>query len=813
MNADLLDNLGWHQFESLCQALLKAKLGLDVEAWGGHSDRGRDAYWPFQGIHPLLPGGTGPFLFQAKFVENANAAGARPGRALEQAVAAECEAIVARRRQGTLGAFQTYVLLTNAPLTPQLRDRITGRLRAVLPGCTVLAWGSADLRGMLADAPGIRAAFPQLLSLGDLETLLANVVDRSSHHRSRAYLERARDLARTFVPTGAYWETLKLLSQHYFAVLSGPPEVGKTTIARVIGLMKDQEGWQCYDCREADEFFRLRDRKQRQIFIVDDAFGSTEYSPESARGWGDHLDVILEQLGPECWILWTSRSAPLEQALRRMNLQGRAQDFPSSSNVILDAGALTPQERALILYCHAKHNPLPEHIKSAFKSLAFDVVGAAHFTPLRVQRWLERLRKCTWAEEASADEELLRQTFQEEIIAPSAKMRSSFRQLPDAHRKVLVSLLDMNESLMREENIAASFGRIFPGATGDVRQHLAELVGHYLRDYVGYGMQEEGGCTPLRAYQWTHPTWRDLLIEQLGEDRSLRHRFLSRCGAAGAELALSEKGGAAGEREYPFLQEPADWHALTEGCHRFIQQDPYTTQHFLGAILAALGRERHRAGRGKERPELLELARSVLAACRGAWNDHPELPTLTLLELYYPISEFLSPLPESPTLHSCWMRITQELVRALQREEFLPVKRALDAWTFMVELLDGNEPRFLRQVELPESCQPMLDQLSGWLETQSRSWIDTHDARKASAHLSKARTIGRLLQRLMEASPDLYEELEPVDDMLSSRAHLLQEKAKSLPRNEPREREEDEEPLAEIGSSEPFDIRELFVDL
>lgn len=138
MNAYLLDELGWQQFEALCQAVLKAKLGLDVEAWGGHSDLGRNAYWAFTGTHPLLQGGAGPVLFQAQFVQNANGADAKPDRALERAVSAECEAIIARRSQGTLGEFQTYVLLTNAPLSPRLRRRVTGRLQAVLPGCT--AW-------------------------------------------------------------------------------------------------------------------------------------------------------------------------------------------------------------------------------------------------------------------------------------------------------------------------------------------------------------------------------------------------------------------------------------------------------------------------------------------------------------------------------------------------------------------------------------------------------------------------------------------------------------------------------------------------
>jgi hypothetical protein len=39
-----LDDLGWYEFERLCQALLKAAYGTAIEAWGGSGDLGRDAY-------------------------------------------------------------------------------------------------------------------------------------------------------------------------------------------------------------------------------------------------------------------------------------------------------------------------------------------------------------------------------------------------------------------------------------------------------------------------------------------------------------------------------------------------------------------------------------------------------------------------------------------------------------------------------------------------------------------------------------------------------------------------------------------------
>src|SRR5438128_10725238 len=95
-----LDHLGWFQFEWLCQSLLKAEYGVAIQSWGGHSDWGRDAYceedleFPVKGRYQ-----HGPFVFQAKFVSGANAAGARPEAPLLHAVRAECNRIRHRKFQ------------------------------------------------------------------------------------------------------------------------------------------------------------------------------------------------------------------------------------------------------------------------------------------------------------------------------------------------------------------------------------------------------------------------------------------------------------------------------------------------------------------------------------------------------------------------------------------------------------------------------------------------------------------------------------------------------------------------------------------
>src|SRR5947209_3353503 len=94
-----LDDLGPYQFEKLMQSALKATLGLSVEAWGNRGDWGRDAYAPgalrFPDPNQITPG---PFIFQAKFIEEANAAGSKPSAALVSSAAKEVERIAERKK-------------------------------------------------------------------------------------------------------------------------------------------------------------------------------------------------------------------------------------------------------------------------------------------------------------------------------------------------------------------------------------------------------------------------------------------------------------------------------------------------------------------------------------------------------------------------------------------------------------------------------------------------------------------------------------------------------------------------------------------
>jgi len=165
-----LDDLQWAEFEALCQALLKATLGVGVESWGGSGDWGIDAYCRASLRYPGSEVQDGPFQFQVKFVHGANAAGAQPHVPLTGAVKREC----GRIRQRGQAQPQVYSLLTNVVVSAKLRATVESMIRDALPACTtVVIHGGNDICSWLHKHHDIVRMYPQLLTHRNLSELVA----------------------------------------------------------------------------------------------------------------------------------------------------------------------------------------------------------------------------------------------------------------------------------------------------------------------------------------------------------------------------------------------------------------------------------------------------------------------------------------------------------------------------------------------------------------------------------------------------------------------------------------------------------------
>ncbi len=670
-----LDELGWLQFERLCELVLRAEAGVEPRAWQGHADRWRATIVP----GPLVLARRGLRLRGPAAIAVLWSAS---GEATTEALSA-------------LGERLTTMLVTLAqerhePLLvfSNLDSRSAGdSLRAAAGlGIELSLLGAGEISESIDAHAQIRSELPSLLGLRELEPLIGV----EQRERSLFDLAEAQRLARVFWPTRAYQRAREVLAEHGLAVLSGPPELGKTAIAQMLALAALTDGWEAHACTDPDQVSAAFDASRRQLFIADDAFGSTEYRPDAAERWARALQGMLGMLDQRHWLIWTSRPAPLRAALARIRLERAAPRLPAAAAVLVDAGDLDLRERTLILFRHARAQP-EASVRSALRAAGVFLVEHPHFTPERIRRLVadEALR------DVCAGDQAARLALVDRLLtAPSEAMRVSLAALSAEQRDLLVALLDAPAGLIDERELSATLRRHHPGGLSrQPAQLIDRLTDHFLR------------VTPL-GIGWVHPSWRDLVIDELCHDASGRQRFLAACGVDGVLLALSGHGGARGERSLPLLADDRDWDMLSDRLQGLVRElEPRDCARVLLALEQAASDAADAAGLR----EANALALTFLEAARQLWDAQRVTLPAFLLEAWFELAGRVPGAPTRPALATTWERLHPGPLSPGSPEHDQLLRA--DEWLAVAEVLAARDPAALVALDFHERDRELLEQL------------------------------------------------------------------------------------------------------
>jgi hypothetical protein len=670
-----LDELGWLQFERLCGLVLAQEAELGEVTWRGRADRGRVALLDSDVV--LERSGVrlrGPLAVAVVWVRSSPSQAERLADLVAGAWSVPYE----------LGFwFERVLLLTNlaAPVARSvLAERFGGEKEfAVL--------GAAELGESLDRHPALRAAMPSVLGLRDLEALIAPDAAR----RSTFAVASAQALARVFWPTRAYERACAVLDRHRFVVLTGPPEMGKTAIARMVALAGLTDGWEVHECTSPDQVWRAFDRERRQVFVADDAFGSTEYRADAAELWARELGRMLQALDDRHWLIWTSRPAPLKAGLRRVQRERGSEHFPAPGEVLVDAGDLDLAEKTLILFRHAKAHRVDETARGLVRSAGVSIVEHPHFTPERIRRLVaDRLDKL--APFAASSDGYVLSIVEDELARPTEAMRNSFRALDDEYRELLVALLDAPAGLIDERELAVTVRRHH---TGGLRRAPGELIDrltdHFLR------------VTPL-GIGWVHPSWRDLVIDELAENAEARRGFLSASGIYGLMLALSRKGGAGGERSLPLMICDGDWDTLGDRLGELL---PELEDRDLGRLLVAVADALNDWLEPGQRSEIESLTCYLLGALSRSWHKHVRPVPVFVLDAWYAANAMLDDPAEPPPIRVTWSELEPsrtQLVGGLTARDL----QGLDDWLTLAQILAAHDLDALERLGFYEPGPQLL---------------------------------------------------------------------------------------------------------
>lgn len=553
--------------------------------------------------------------------------------------------------------------------------------------------GAEEICTSLDRHPAIRRELPSILGLRDIEAL----IDPDVAARATFDVDRAHALARVFWPTRAYAHTLAVLDQHRFVVLTGPPEMGKTAISEMVALAQMTDGWEAHECTDPEQIWRVFDKTRRQVFIADDAFGSTEYRPDRAEHWALALGRLLRMLDANHWLIWTSRPAPLKAGLRRVQRERGSERFPSPGQVLVDASDLNLEEKTLILFRHAKAHGVDEARGNLLRMAGVSLVEHPYFTPERIRRFVtHRLDELAALRPNHAR---LRQVVERELATPTEAMSNSFQALSQEHRDLLIAMLDAPAGLIDERTLATTVRRHHPGGLSNSPAEMIDrLTDHFLR------------ITPM-GIGWVHPSWRDLVIDRLRSDGPARRRFLAACGVDGAMLALSRQGGGQGERALPLLADDTDWDLLADRVYELMRDlEPGELARVLLGLEATISDDLDpRGAREPQSVEVQSLAMQALDATRRAWGGADRTFPAFLLEAWYRLRRRVYQEVEAPQILSTWVEL-QPGPMLLQRPDLAELLRA-DEWLSVAQVLNTYAPEILEGIGFFERDRDLLVEL------------------------------------------------------------------------------------------------------
>jgi hypothetical protein len=281
---------------------------------------------------------------------------------------------------------------------------------------------------------------------------------------------------------------------------------------------------------------------------------------------------------------------------------------------------------------------------------------------------------------------------EDELARPTDAMRNSFRALEDEHRELLIALLDAPAGLIDERDLAATMRRHH---TGGLRRPPGELIDrltdHFLR------------VTPL-GIGWIHPSWRDLVIDELAEHAEARRGFLSACGIYGVMLALSRKGGARGERSLPLMICDGDWDTLGDRIGELL---PDLEHQDLGRLLLALGDALNDWLDPSQRPEIESLTSYVLGASSRTWHKRVRPVPVFLLDAWFAANTMLADPAEPPPIRVTWSELEPtraQLVDGLTARDL----QGLDDWLALAQILAAHDPDALERLGFYEPGPQLL---------------------------------------------------------------------------------------------------------
>lgn len=326
-------------FEDLARDLVGKMLGVRFEAFGPGPDGGIDGRHAEDG---------GNVVLQVKHYA---------GSSFAQLKAA----LKKERASIDLLRSSRYILATSRNLSPTNKAALAAVIGpALLQQSDIL--GQGDLNQLLGDYPEVEKAHLKLWlsSTAVLQKILDAIVHAGSHAFTASGKAEIATKVRIYAPNPSLAQAREVLDNRHVLIVSGPPGVGKTTLAEILTFAYLRESWELVALRSLEDGFERIDDTKKQIFFFDDFLGSIALDHRALAAKDSELARFMQRVrtSPNARFILTTRAYILNEA--RQWSERIADRRVELSTYVLDLSSYTRAIRARILYNHLAIGGLPQ---------------------------------------------------------------------------------------------------------------------------------------------------------------------------------------------------------------------------------------------------------------------------------------------------------------------------------------------------------------------------------------------------------------------------------------------------------------------